>query len=459
MPPPPPPPPQPWGHLRFISASSSRQHPQKQRTGIPNADVVEAVPGLLGLCDGVSGVYELGISPDVLPQELMASVRAKHEQWCSGGYGSSGIAALAATAAANDSSKAAAASAALAADQAAWLVGLAESAFDATQAQGATTLLLAALRDANCGDGGYGHLVTSNVGDCALLVLRPQPEPGSSRPWRLQKIFKTETGRYGSRRPVQVQRLEGCSKSLAHSVLQGAKVQTILVQPGDLVVMGSDGLFDNLTDEDIREAVDRHCAAGAAFLASLSPPMLQADKGAMYPPTSAMALAAAVAGGGARLQEVAKALVNLAIARALGQHGGNADDTTAIVAAVVQEPGGPSAPSNAVAIGAPALGSLVIPPLLGGAAAACGGQRVSGLNGTDAITARSGRRPLMDRTNSMYFDPDDPKEKLCLKAPPQRCRGGVDSFVEGYSPVKGGLGCIGMGETVDDMADSGCRMS
>lgn len=247
----------------------------------------------LGICDGVSGVAHLGIPPDELPRDLLTCCREKLLS-CSGRPTDT--------------------------DDGTWLTGLIERAFDSTQAYGATTLLLATLRGSN--------LVTATLGDCALLVLRPC----SLWPFRLRQIFKTVPGRYDTRRPVQVQRLHGFSDANAHTVIQGAMVSTTPVQHGDLLVIGSDGLFDNLRDDDVQHAVEECC------MAALGPPG--------SPP---------IVPSPAQLRHVAATIVDLAIANVrLDQpddaqclpwsgHGGdvpanNADDTTALVATVVQPP-------------------------------------------------------------------------------------------------------------------------
>lgn len=265
-------------------------------TGIVNADAVEEGAFHLGICDGVSGVHHLGIPPDELPKELLRSCGDMLES------GSSRPADPA--------------------DDGTWLTGLIEEAYESTSAYGATTLLLAALRDSN--------LVTASLGDCALLVLRPS----SFQPLRLRSIFKTEPGRYDSRRPVQVQRLHGFSDANAHTVIQGAMVSTTPVQHGDILILGSDGLFDNLRDEDITHTVERCCGVVPSQLQLAES---RHDK---------------QAAGKEHLQRTAAALVDLAISRVKLDNNGNstmapwsangtdvpannADDTTALVSVVL----------------------------------------------------------------------------------------------------------------------------
>jgi len=143
-----------------------------------------------------------------------------------------------------------------------WLIDLMKDSYDSTKSMGATTMLMAAIHNS-------GSLVTANIGDCALLVLRVIPAAGQS-PAHLQAIFKTKPTRYAATKPVQVQRLPHIPEERTHTVIKGSKLETCLVQSGDYVVMGSDGLFDNLQDEDIQRVVAKHCpmdrAASTAVL-------------------------------------------------------------------------------------------------------------------------------------------------------------------------------------------------
>jgi len=271
-------------HLRFNTGSSSRQHPAKQAQKIPNADATEESPALLGVCDGVSGCTKLGISPDLLPHEILTACR-------------------------NKSKPLLARAANMRTDDGQWMVELTKDAFDSTTARGATTMLLASVHSS-------GNLVTGNIGDCCLLVLRVIPASGQS-PAHLQAVFKTKPTRYDATKPVQVQRLPNMPEERTHNVIKGMKLETCPVQSGDYVVMGSDGLFDNLQDDDIQRLVERHCPLDRAA------------------PTAA-------------LNEASAALVNTAIARAkpnnrqdidaMAEEKGNPDDTTALVASIVEVP-------------------------------------------------------------------------------------------------------------------------
>lgn len=353
--------------LRFVVGTSTMQHPKKRCSGMPNADVTEVLPTLLGLCDGFSGVHGYGNSPADLPRELLHNCRQRHEDWrqrCSSLHGGD------------------------ASDPATWLRRLAEDAYGATHAQGATTLLLAAMRE---GD----RLVTASVGDCGLLVLRPL----SFNPLRLRFVFRSQRRQHSDGCPARVQRFRGVCESQARAVLRAADVQTVAVKPRDLVIMASDGLFDNLSDDDIKAAIEQH----------------HSHKGGRATPALGTAAAAAAAAQlaqpawAARLRESAAALVDLAIARVEagpkgpGEAGGNADDTTALVAVVVQDqphrpgrPGGaargPGERSVALPIGASFFVADAPPPLAVldycNASAAAEGGPIAGVQGHQPYLAK-----------------------------------------------------------------------
>jgi hypothetical protein len=120
-------------------------------------------------------------------------------------------------------------------------------------------------------------------------------------------------------------------------------VSTTPVQHGDFLILGSDGLFDNLRDEDIKRTVENHCSSilGAGIFSGT---VVEETFGSRAPVPSP-----------SQLQRTATALVDLAIASVKldtsdgttqmpwGSDGAevpanNADDTTALVAFVQADP-------------------------------------------------------------------------------------------------------------------------
>jgi len=145
-------------------------------------------------------------------------------------------------------------------------------------------------------------------------------------------------------------RLNGTHAADSHLVIQGARVNALPCRPGDLLVLGSDGLFDNLTDEEIASIVEDHCA-GVESLDSRS-----LDMSSWGPDTPVFNPRVGVRPTVQQLGRAADALVDAAIASVRTgpadsaaeememsweasqrpKPGGNADDTTALVAAVVE---------------------------------------------------------------------------------------------------------------------------
>jgi len=214
-----------------------------------NADAVDEGRFHLGLCDGVSGVQGLGIPPDALPRDLLRCCRRVLEEEN-------------ATATARQEGKKRSADSSDEEDDSSWLIGVIQKGFEASEAFGATTLLLTALRK--------GDLLAACLGDSALLVLRPC----QNGPLKFRSILKTEPGRYDSRRPVQIQRLHGFSKSHARTVIRGATVSSVPIEIGDVLILGSDGIFDNLEDSQIEQLVSHQCmgyaTSGPAWKSSLT---------------------------------------------------------------------------------------------------------------------------------------------------------------------------------------------
>lgn len=307
------------GLLRFHSASSMKQHPIKQNMGMIEADAVEESPALLGVCDGVSEVQKLGISPDEFPRELLAQCREildarqndtppPSPRWWPGS------------------------------EDPRWLVHMLEEAYDATTSHGSSTVLLAAIEDSN-------RLVVAQLGDCGLLVLRPTP----SQPERLQLVFRTEPLRYDENKPYQVARLDGISEATVRSVIQRARIDSVPVCHGDIVIMGSDGIFDNLHEEECVSIIERCCVTSPPSFQPLQLPQLPQPphrwSGRRLPPvpsTEQLALAAKT------LVDEALGVVCVGEVNKNGHIqwpkearqtpvglGGKADDTTALVACLV----------------------------------------------------------------------------------------------------------------------------
>ncbi|EGG10268.1 uncharacterized protein MELLADRAFT_115584 [Melampsora larici-populina 98AG31] len=98
---------------------------------------------------------------------------------------------------------------------------------------GSTTALVAILRD--------DELRIANLGDCCCSIIRGN-----------DYIFRSEEQQHSFNYPVQI------GTNSKSTPLKHAQRYTIKVQKDDIVILSSDGLVDNLFDEDILEEVIKY---------------------------------------------------------------------------------------------------------------------------------------------------------------------------------------------------------
>ncbi|KAI8912129.1 phosphatase 2C-like domain-containing protein [Entophlyctis helioformis] len=97
---------------------------------------------------------------------------------------------------------------------------------------GSTTALIVVLRD--------DELRVANIGDCGIMVIRQR-----------EAIFRNEEQQHSFNFPFQL-------GTISKDTPADAQLFKIKVQEGDIVVLGTDGLFDNVFDEDIVDIVGHH---------------------------------------------------------------------------------------------------------------------------------------------------------------------------------------------------------
>ncbi|KAJ6299224.1 hypothetical protein OIU76_020233 [Salix suchowensis] len=201
--------------MSFCVGTHMIPHPKKvERGGEDSFFVSDYNGGVIAVADGVSGWAERNVDPSLFPQELMANASC--------------------------------------------LVGDEEVSYDpqilirkahaATSAVGSATVIVAML-EAN------GKLKIANVGDCGLRVIRGD-----------QVFFSTSPQEHYFDCPYQL------SSEIAGQTYLDAVVSRVEVMEGDTVVMGSDGLFDNVFDHEIVSTVVGHSdvAEAAKALANLA---------------------------------------------------------------------------------------------------------------------------------------------------------------------------------------------
>jgi len=220
--------------LCFNSQSYQKTHPAKASKGHKDADATLVSPFILGVADGVSQVEDFGIDASLLPNELLKVCEelgmcqllpdnklAPQDSYCGP-------------------------------------IPLIRRAFEATESLGSLTVILA-IMDNSTQIHGKQHPMLSiiTIGDCELLILRRGQE-GSSP---LQLVCHTEMQRINghAQTPLQLARVDAridphFNEGITIEVIEkGSVVHCVSAHEGDIVVMGSDGVFDNLFLHEIVE--------------------------------------------------------------------------------------------------------------------------------------------------------------------------------------------------------------
>lgn len=218
--------------LCFNAAAYQRTHPTKLRLGHRDADRTLVTPMILGVADGVSQIESFGIDASVLPEELLGSC--------------SEIAAAQLIPGASE-------------EKYSGPVPLLREAFEETESLGSTTVVLAVMDNINTYIHGKLHPMVAviAVGDCELLMLRRLNKRSSP----LEAIFHTEMQRIDGhcQQPLQLARVDdridpAFDEAITIEVIEkGSAVHCISAYEGDILIMGSDGVFDNLYLDEIVE--------------------------------------------------------------------------------------------------------------------------------------------------------------------------------------------------------------
>ncbi|KAK7252899.1 hypothetical protein RIF29_37160 [Crotalaria pallida] len=190
--------------LKMLSGSSYLPHPDKEETGGEDAHFICTEEQAIGVADGVGGWADVGVNAGLFAQELISnSVRAVQEE-PKGSFNPARVL---------------------------------EKAHSSTKAKGSSTACIVALIDEGL------HAI--NLGDSGFIVVRD----GCT-------IFRSPVQQHGFNFTYQLE--SGNGGDLPSS----GEVFTIPVAPGDVVVAGTDGLFDNLYNNEITAVVVHAVRAG-----------------------------------------------------------------------------------------------------------------------------------------------------------------------------------------------------
>ncbi|XP_065847781.1 probable protein phosphatase 2C 26 isoform X1 [Euphorbia lathyris] len=191
-------------------------HPNKIERGGEDALLVSSYNGgVIAVADGVSGWAEENVDPSLFPRELMANALSFLRDEEQVNYEPQ---------------------------------ILLKKAHAATSSTGSATVIVAMLEK-------HGILKIANVGDCGLRIIRGG-----------QIIFASSPQEHYFDCPYQL------SSEMVGQTYIDAMVSKVELMEGDTIVMGSDGLFDNVFNEEIVSTMAKHTsvAEAAKALANLA---------------------------------------------------------------------------------------------------------------------------------------------------------------------------------------------
>jgi protein phosphatase PTC7 len=213
--------------LCFNAKAFQKTHPQKACKGMKDADATLCSPMLVAVADGVSQIEEFGIDASELPNELLNAVEELAVSQLLPGQET---------------------------DEYCGPITMMKDAYEATECLGSTTVLTAIMDNSTRIHGKLHPMIAvCSIGDCEILILR------RGQDGRLQPVFHTEMQRIdgNAQSPLQLARVDDSvdpdfDPSIAVEVIErGSAVHCVSAFEGDIVILGSDGVFDNLFVDEI----------------------------------------------------------------------------------------------------------------------------------------------------------------------------------------------------------------
>lgn len=289
--------------LCFNAEAYQKTHPAKKAMGYADADATLTMPMLLGICDGVSQMEDYGIDASELPAELLEACRdLALVQLMPDGY----------NVAPSQNYRGP--------------MSLLSEAYEATECLGSTTVLISALDNSTKIHGKVHPMIAVlSIGDCELLVLRRI----QGRDSNLEGVFHTEMQRIDGhvQTPLQLARVDDridkdFDEEIAMEVInKGSAVHCVSAYEGDVVLLGTDGVFDNLFLEEIVDICNEYIRPSGAFIPTSSSNLKK----------TAMAIVAKAHSKCPVNKNTGAPLPDAPIGK-----GGKSDDTSVIVAEIVE---------------------------------------------------------------------------------------------------------------------------
>lgn len=227
--------------LCFNAKAFQRTHPQKKCKGQKDADATLCSPMLVAVADGVSQIEEFGIDASELPNELLNAIEELAICQLLPGQES---------------------------EEYLGPISMMRDAYESTESLGSTTVLTAVMDNSTRIHGKLHPMIAvCSIGDCEILILRRRTKDAP-----LQPVFHTEMQRIdgNAQSPLQLARVDDSvdpdfDPSVAIEVIErGSAVHCVSAFEGDIVVLGSDGVFDNLFIDEILGICNSYIAPSAS---------------------------------------------------------------------------------------------------------------------------------------------------------------------------------------------------
>ncbi|KAL6055983.1 PPM-type phosphatase domain-containing protein [Balamuthia mandrillaris] len=189
-----------WESVRFDSGAYIIPHPEKAHKGGEDAYFISLSGRVIGVADGVGGWGEVGVDPGLFSRTLMSEAQKIADEAFAAGIEPTPSQVL-------------------------------EEAFELTKGiEGSSTATVLLLASDN-------KLHYSSVGDSGFLIIRDG-----------EIIFRSEEQQHDWNQPYQLG--TGSDDTVAEAV-----VGSVDVKEDDIIILASDGLFDNLYEDEILDLV------------------------------------------------------------------------------------------------------------------------------------------------------------------------------------------------------------
>lgn len=225
--------------LCFNAKAFQKTHPQKAVKGQKDADATLCSPMLVAVADGVSQIEEFGIDASELPNELLNAVEELAVSQLLPGQET---------------------------EEYLGPITMMKDAYESTESLGSTTVLTAIMDNSTRIHGKLHPMIAvCSIGDCEILILRRGTDG------LLAPVFHTEMQRIdgNAQSPLQLARVDDSvdpdfDPSIAIEVIErGSAVHCVSAFEGDIVVAGSDGIFDNLFIDEILNVCEEMLSSSA----------------------------------------------------------------------------------------------------------------------------------------------------------------------------------------------------